>query len=262
MVAATGTIALEVRFGVPVQAVIRYFSRLHSVTDDLTPLLRQPPTLAALKGLSYTHSGMNTGGLVYLDEGKLRFYPWMPEGEAAAADRRSLEKEAIYSRLLPKYLSAELDALITELSHPRMRRSLGQLGVSPVLVEDLQVRAAADPAPEERRRLLRKTADLIRPFMPAGADRHRLELGDKLRFYSERAPDGRYLGLYEVHGPGWLSPNGPVPLPDYGRLLAITKEADGGILLEDLRPAGRRVYRLTPIDHPSRLPLYRIGRRT
>ena len=258
--AATGIVTLELRFGVPAQAVIRYFSRLHSVTDDLTPLLRRPPTLAALEGLSYTHSGMNAGGLVYLDEGKLRFYPWMPEGEAAAADRRSHENAAIYRRLLPKYFSAELDGLIAELSRPRTRRGLGMLGVSPTLIEQLQAQASADPAPEERLRLLRRAADLIRPFMPAGADRHRLELADKLAFYSERAPEGRYLGLYEVHGPGWLSPNAPVPLPDAGRLLAITKQADGGILVEDLQPDGRRVYRLTPIDHPSDLPLYRIGR--
>ncbi len=260
--AATGIVTLELRFGVPAQAVIRYFSRLHSATDDLTPMLRQPTTLAALERLSYASSGMNAGGLVYSDNGRLCFYPWMPEGEALAADRRSVENQAIYTRLLPKYLSAELDGLIAELSHPQTRRSLGRLGVSPVLVEELQARASGDPAPAERLRLLRRAARLIRPFMPTGADRHQLELADKLRFYSTEAPAGRYLGLYEVRGPGWLSPNTPLPVPDSGRLLAITKETDGGILVEDLRPVGRRVYRLTPVDHPSSLPLYRLGRRT
>ncbi len=97
--------------------------------------------------------------------------------------------------------------------------------------------------------------------MPVGAEPHRLALADKLRFYSQQAPRGRYVGLYEVRGPGWLASIPPEPLPDRGRRLAITKEADGGILVEDLRPSGRRVYRLTPIDHPGGLPLYRIGRR-
>ena len=47
--AATGIVALELRFGVPAQAVVRYFLRLHSGADDLTPLLRQPTTLVALE---------------------------------------------------------------------------------------------------------------------------------------------------------------------------------------------------------------------
>ena len=257
--AAAGVVALELRFGVPAQAVLRYFSRLHSDTQDLTPLLRQPSTLAALERLSYASSGMNKGGLVYSVDGELRFYPWMPEAAALEADRHSAESQEIYSRLLPKYFDAELDGLIAELSQPRIRRGLGQLGVSPHVVEGLKHRAAADPAPAERLRLLRRAADLIRPFMPTGADRHRLDLADKLRFYSLEAPRGRYVGLYEVHGPGWLAPGGPLPLPDAGRLLAITKQVDGAIVVEDLRPDRRRLYRLLPVDHPSGMPLYRIG---
>ena len=97
--------------------------------------------------------------------------------------------------------------------------------------------------------------------MPSGAESHRLELADKLRFYSDEAPSGRYLGLYEVRGPGWLAPAAQPPLPAAGRLLAITKEAGGRIRLEDLRPRGRRIYQLTPVDHPADMPLYRIGRR-
>lgn len=256
---AGGIVALELRFGVPAKAVLRYFSRLHSDTRDLTPLLRQPSTLAALERLSYASSGMNAGGLVYSDGGRLRFYPWMPEASALDAGRRSLENERIYTRLLPKYLDAELDGLIAELSRPRIRRSLGRLGVSPRMVQVLQQEASADPSPAERLRLLRRAARLIRPFMPTGAARHQLDLADKLRFYSVAAPRGRYLGLYEVHGPGWLVPGGPLPLPDAGRLLAITKQVDGGILVEDLRPGERRTYRLTPVDHPAGLPLYRIG---
>ena len=259
--AAAGIVALELRFGVPPEAVVRYFSRLHSNAEDLTPMLRAPATLAALEGLSYTTSGMSTGGLVYSEDGLLRFYPWMPEGAAAdALLRRSQESQAIYARLLPKYFAAELDELITDLSHPQTRRSLGRLGVSPMLVDRLRRQAAMDPVPSEKARLLRHAARLIRPFMPSGADRHQLELADKLRFYSDTAPRGRYLGLFEVHGPAWLVPGGPVPLPATGRLLAITKQADGEIVVEDLRPSRRRVYRLTPVDHPADLPLYRVGR--
>ncbi len=257
---AAGVVALELRFGVPGQAVVRYFSRLHSDTDNLIPLLRQPSTLSALARLSYSRTGMSSGGLVYSEQGRLRFYPWMPEG-AQVAERRSVENEAIYSRLLPKYLAAELDGLIAELSHPRTRQGLGRLGVPPAAVDRLRLEAAADPAPAERRRLLRTAARLIRPFMPTGADRHQLQLADKLRFYSTEAPRGRYLGLFEVRGPGWLTRGAPVPQPTAGRLLAITKLADGAILVEDLRPDGRRTYRLTPIRHPAGLPLYRIGRR-
>ena len=257
---AAGIVALELRFGVPARAVVRYFSRLHSAAEDLTPLLRQPATLAALAELPYASSGMNSGGLVYSEHGRLRFYTWMPES-AALADRRSLEHEAIYTRLLPKYLAAELDELLSELAHPRTRRGLGRLGLAPDLVERLRLEAAADPPPAERLRLLRTAAHLIRPFMPTGADRHQLELADKLRFYSSRAPAGRYLGLFEVNGPAWLARGAPVPLPDSGRLLAITKLADGAILVEDLRPDRRRTYRLTPIRHPAGLPLYRIASR-
>ena len=259
--AATGIVALELRFGVPAQAVVRYFARLHSSADDLTPFLRQPTTLVALEQLSYASSGMNAGGLVYSDEGRLHFHPWMPDGAAVAADQQSVENQAVYTRLLPKYLAAELDGLLAELSQVETRRSLGLKGVSPLVVEELQRQAAADPAPVQRLRLLRRAARLIRPFMPSGADRYQLELADKLRFYSGEAPRGRYLGLYEVQGPGWLAPAAPVPLPPAGRLLAITKEANGRILVEDLRPAGRRVYRLTPVDHPAGLPLYRLGSR-
>lgn len=258
---AAGVIALELRFDVPARGVVRYFGRLHSDADDLKPLLRRPATLGALQGLSYSSSGMNAGGLVYADQGSLRFYPWMPEGTARAADLRSSEHQEIYSRLLPKYLAAELDGLISELSHPRIRRSLGRLGVSPQILDELQRQAAADPAPALRRSLLRQTARLILPFMPSGADRHQLELADKLRFYTAVAPRGRYVGLYEVRGPGWLGPAALDPLPPSGRLLTITKEADGGILVVDLRPSGRRAYRLIPVRHPAGLPLYRLGRR-
>lgn len=261
VVSTTGVVALELRFGVPAEAVVRYFIRLHSAADDLTPYLRQPGTLAALEDLSFTSSGMNAGGLVYSDEGRLRFHPWMPTGAAVAAGRRSVENEAIYTRLLPKYLAAELDGLLAELSHPETRRGLGREGVSPQLIEELQLQASAAPSRAQRLHLLRRAAGLIRPFMPSGADRHQLELADKLRFYTAEAPRGRYLGLYEVHGPGWLAPTGPIPQPPSGRLLAITKHRDGRILLEDLRPEGRRVYRLTPIEHPAGLPLYRLGNR-
>ena len=259
--AATGVVVLELRFGVPGQAVVRYFARLHSGADDLTPLLRQPSTLAALEGLSYASSGMNAGGLVYSYEGHLRFHPWMPTGTAVAAGRRSAENQAIYARLLPKYLAAELDGLLTELSQPETRRGLGREGVSPRVIEELRRQASADPAPAQRLHLLRRAAGLIRPFMPSGADRHHLELADKLRFYTDEAPRGRYLGLYEVHGPAWLAPEGPLPQPSSGRLLAITKQGDGRILIEDLSPDGRRAYWLTPISHPAGLPLYRLGNR-
>lgn len=259
-VGAAGVVALELRFGVPAQAVVRFFSRRHSDAEDLIPLLRQPATLAELARLSHASSGMNAGGLVYSDHGRLVFYPWMPESAVLAA-RRSHENEAIYTRLLPKYMAAELDGLINELSHPTIRRGLGRLGVSPQIVEGLRREASADPEPAERRRLLRAAADLIRPFMPSGAGRHQLDLADKLRFYSSEAPRGRYLGLYEVHGPGWLARGGPVPPPDSGRLLAITKQVDGTILIEDLRPTRRRVYKISPVRHPAGLPLYRVARR-
>lgn len=263
LVAAAGafaTVALELRFGVPAQAVLRYFARLHSGEDDLRPLLRQPATLAALAELSYSRAGMNTGGLVYSEHGVLRFHPWMP---AAALDssRASGAHHDLYARLLTDYLSAELDGLIGKLSHPETRRSLGRLGVSPQRVDELRRRAAGDPGPAERLRLLRHAAAFIRPFMPSGTTRHHLDLGDKLRFYSGEAPSGRYVGLYEVRGPGWLPSTAPVPLPEAGRLLAIDKRLDGAILIADLRPSGRRVYRLTPVPHPAGLSLYRLGRR-
>ena len=263
-VAATGalaTVALELRFDVSAGAVVRYFVRLHSDADDLRPLLRQPATLNALAELSYSSSGMNAGGLVYNVDGFLRFHPLMPEEAASSARRASAESRELYARLLPKYLSAELEGLIGELSTPHTRRSLGRLGVSPAVLDELRRRAAADPAPAERLRLLRRAALLIRPFMPTDADRHRLELEDKLRFYASGAPDGRYLGQYEVRGPAWLAPPLPDPLPEAGRRLTITKETDGSILVVDLRPSGRRVYRLTPVTHPGGLPLYRFGRR-
>lgn len=258
---AAGLLTAQLRFDVPARAVLRYFSRLHSDTSDLTPLLRQPSTLAALARLSYSTSGMNAGGLVYCHDGELRFYPWMPAEAAAEATRRSLENQEIYSRLLPKYLAAELDGLIAELSRPQIRRGLGRLGVSPRTLQALRREAAGDPDPVERRLLLRRAARLIRPFMPTGAAPHQLELADKLRFYSVQAPSGRYLGLYEVHGPGWLAPVGSLPLPDAGRLLAITKRVDGAIMVEDLRPGARRLYQLTPVEHPAGLPLYRVGGR-
>lgn len=259
-VGAIATVTLELRFGVPARAVVRYFLRLHYNADDLTPLLHQPTTLAALQALPSELSGMNTGGLVYSSEGRLRFYPWMPDGAAVAAELRSFERQAVYARLLPKYLAAELDGLIAELSQPETRRRLGQLGVSPRMVEELRRQASDDPAPPRRNQLLRQAARLIRPFVPSGADRHRLELADKLRFYAAEAPPGRYLGLYEVRGPSWLAPAEPDPLPISGRRLLITKEADGCIVVDDLRPSGRWVYRLMPLRHPAGLPLYRIGR--
>jgi hypothetical protein len=258
---AIATVALELRFAVPGRAVVRFFARRHSTADDLRPLLRQPTTLAALEKLYYTTAGMNPGGLVYSDGQGLRFHPWMPAGAEQAATGRAIENQAVYWRLLPRYLAAELDELIIELSQPEVRRSLGRLGISPRIVEELRRQAAADPPPTGRRRLLRRAAGLIRPFMPSGADRHRLDLADKLRFYASVAPRGRYLGLYEVRGPSLLSPAAPDPLPETGRLLTITKEIDGEILVEDHRPSGRRVYRLTPVPHPAGLPLYRLGRR-
>ena len=258
---AIGVIALELRFGVPARGVVRYFTRLHSNADDLKPLLRRPSTLAALKNLSYTNTGMNPGGLVYSHQGRLRFYSCMPAVTAPAADRRSGEYQEIYSRLLPKYLSAELDDLIVELSHPLIRRNLGRLGISPGVLEELRRQAAADPAPAVHRSLLQRAARLIRPFMPTGGDRHHLELADKLHFYAAEAPPGRFVGHYEVRGPGWLRPAAIDTLPATGRLLTITKEAGGEILVVDLRPSGRRAYRLIPIRHPAGLPLYRLGLR-
>ena len=155
-VGAAGTVALEMRYGVPGEAVVRYFGRLHADADDLRPLLRQPTTLAALQELSYVSAGMNRGGLVYCDETGLSFYPWMPAGAALDGDPRHGEHLVIYQRLLAKYLDAELDGLLAELSHPETRRGLGRLGISPVAVAELRRRAAADPPPAERVLLLRR----------------------------------------------------------------------------------------------------------
>ena len=258
---AFATIAIEVRYSVPARAVVRYFVRVHSSVDDLKPLLRQPETLAALQELQASGSGMNAGGLVYSVNDRLQFHPWRPDGAATAAELRSDEREAVYGRLLPKYLAAELDGLIAELSHPETRRGLGRLGVSPQVVEQLRLQSRADLGPRERNLLLRRAARLIRPFMPNGADRYHLELADKLRFYAAEAPRGRYLGIYEVRGQAWLSRYGPDPVPVSGRRLVITKEAGGSMVVDDLRPSGRRVYRLIPVGHPAGPPLYRIGRR-
>lgn len=255
------TVALELSYGVPGRAVVRYFFRLHDRPDDLVPLLRQPATLSVLDELAYASGGINAGGLVYSLDGRLTFHPWMPAGERAA-DRRSRQLEALYFRLLTSYFAADLDRLIAELSHPETRRQLGRLGVAPTALHELRRQAAGAPTTDERRSLLRQAGDLIRPLMPAGGARHHLGLADKLRFYADRAPRGRYLGLYEVRGPRLLAAAGPVePLPDSGRLLLITKQLDGSILVEDLRPERRRSYRLTPISHPAGLPLYRIARR-
>jgi hypothetical protein len=258
--ATSGIVALELRYRVPAGAVVRYFARIHSNPNDLTQLLRRSHTQAALAGLSHTSTGMNSGGLVYSHEGRLHFHPWMPEGAAAAA-KRGAENEAIYTRLLASYIAAELDGLVEKLSHPEVRRSLGEEGLSPRAVGELQRRVAAAPDSAERLRLLRRAAAFIRPFVPTRSERHQLGLADKLRFYENGAPRGRYVGLYEVRGPTLLGPTPPSAIPSSGRLLTITKELNGGILVEDLRPQGRRVYRLTPVHHPAGLPRYRLGSR-
>ncbi len=260
LVAAVGglaTAALELRYGVPARAVVRYFTRLHDDSADLAPLLRQPATMARLASLPLAADGMNAGGIVYTDDGSLSFHPWLPS-TAVAASRRSRDREAIYIRLLKKYLDAELNGLVADLLEPEVRRRLQRHGVSPAEIMQLRHLSANSSDPRQRAWLLRRAGRLIRPFVPDGADRYRMSLGDKLGFYGSKSPRGRYLGLYEVRLSPWPAARAAGPAAHPGRILLITLLPDGSIVIDDRTRDRLRRYRLTPVPHPAGLRLYRL----
>lgn len=263
LVAAAGGFSaslLELRYHVPLRSVWRYFTRVHDDVVDLVPLLRHSETLTELRRLAPEGTGINSGGLVYVHDGRLTFHPWRPEA-ALAAERRVRELEIQYASLVPKYLSSRLEELLDELMLPENRRQLGRHGFSPTEVEALQRQVTASEVDPSARRALRwRVATLLQAFVPHHTARYQLALADKLRFYADHAPPGQYLGLFEVHPPEWLA-NGPLQPADLGggRTLVILPRPDGVIEIVDQAPDHNRRYRLLPLPHPGGLGLYRLA---
>ncbi len=252
---SSGACLLEVRHEVSHVAVLRYFARLHLRQADLTPWVRQALTGGRLAAL-YEEELASFSGLVYASGDGLRFHPVAARDKppAGAAGR-------LYPRLAATYLDGDLEGFLEALQSPAARHRLQREGFSPLTLGRLRRQAREAGPPQERRRVLRHAARLAAPFTPRGEAGPDPSLGDKLRFYDSHAPAGRFVGLYELVGPGLSS--GPDAaraglLASRNHYLVAARIGGGDLLLWDFYRGRRRTYRFRALDHPVRLPLFRL----
>lgn len=257
---SVGALQLRLRHDVSLAAVLRYFSRPHLETDDLTSLLRHRETGIALEALLRAVEARGLGGMVYADRGRLSFHPhadprlrrrWLVEWE----------NRAIYGRLVPLYHGGRIGELVAALSTPEMAAALAARAVDPAPLGELAAALGEVETREDETRLLRRAGRFIQPFTPAVMSPSWLGLGDRLRFYESPSPAGEFVGQFAVLDPGWggrFDEREARELSRYSHYLLITR-VGARILLLDFHRGDVQRFDIRPFDHRSGSRLYRLA---
>lgn len=238
-----GASFLELRHGVSFQAVARFFARSHLKQADLSQWVRNPDTIRQLELIFLQESGVNPGGLVYADSGALRFHPHLTERGHSTREQHRQNTE-IYPRLVRHYFAADLDSLLGELNSPPVTARLARVGIDTEELLELRNRSKAAMRSTERNLLLRRAARHILQFAPFDRAPYELPLGEKLRFYEERRPEGLFVGAFEIHGfgqTGNIDHHG-YAASEHNHYLAVLHLGSGRFLVKDYYRGEKREY--------------------
>lgn len=257
---AFGASALALRYEISPAASLRYFTRLHYREADLGRLVAHPGTAGQLARLFEARSRFNPGGLVYADGDQLRFYLHETR-ESGALRAVQVENEAIFARLAPTYHAADLDGLIAGLQAPAVKRRLRGAGVDPRQLVWLRRQAASAPEGRERNRVLRRAARLLLHFVPYHGSAYSLGFAEKLRFYDQNEPRGRFVGIFEVYG--WqvspdLDASAAHARSQHNHFLTIARVAGAKLLVQDFYRGRETRYVIQPVDLPTGDTLFTV----
>jgi len=257
-----GSSALALRHDSSVAAVLRYLGRTHYGGRDLTRLIRNQTTAAQLDELFASKLAVNPGGLVYTDGEALIFHRHVTlEGVASRQEQR--DDEEIYANLIPLYFSADLEGLVDEMERSGVARNLGRKGVNPAEISRLRAGLETAGSNLDRRRHLRRAGLLLSNFTPYVGDRYQLTIGEKLRFYERRKPEGRYVGQFEVQGLTLTDrPEDAYALEmsSHHHYLTISRDVVGMFVLTDYFRGESRKYVIRPVPHASGRTLFKVMR--
>lgn len=253
IVCSAGVAVVEARYDVSFRAVTAFFARPHLREADLGRMIENPETIRQLEALYLQDLGVNPGGLVYEEEGFLVFYPHLTRRAGATLERHR-DNQRLYPRLLRHYFEADLEALLAEMSSPAVLARLADDGVDPAEIARLRKRSLGELNRPEKRRLLRRAARHIESFSPLEREPYELSFAEKLRFYEERRPRGRFVGAFEVHGFGFSSALDPAYASAAGRhnhFLAIVRVGPDRFVVFDHYRGERREYAVRALRYPT-----------
>ena len=255
-----GACALELQHEVSYRAVLRYFARPHFQEADLTDLVRNPATTRSLEELFSSPFGVNPGGLVYVRDGALVFYPHATERAVSTQEKQQF-KEEFFPRLAAAYHRRDFGALLEALSSDEARQHLRDEGIGPHRLTALAEAARAAAGPSERLALLRRSAQMMRVFVPYHKERYELSLADKLAFYDQNDPQGEFVGVFEVSDLQLGSETYDAlayQMGDRNHFISIRRGLGRTIILSDYFQGRVEVLTIKPFSHPSGLTLYKV----
>ena len=255
-----GACALELQHQVSYRAVFRYFARTHFQEADLTDLVRNPATTRALEQLFSSPFGVNPGGLVYVRDGALVFYPYATERAVSTKEEQRF-KEEFFPRLAAAYHRRDFGALLEALSSEEAQKHLRDEGIGPQSLTALGQEARTAASQTERLALLRRSAEMMQVFVPYHKERYELSLADKLTFYDQNDPQGEFVGVFEVVDLqiGTKSYDAlAYQMGDRNHFISIRRGLGRTIVLSDYFQGRVEVLTIKPYSHPSGLTLYKV----
>lgn len=255
-----GACALELQHEVSYRAVFRYFARPHFQEADLTDLVRNPATTRSLEELFSSPFGVNPGGLVYVRDGALVFYPHATERAVSTQEDQQF-KEKFFPRLAAAYHARDFGALLEALSSDEARQHLRDEGIGPHRLTALAEEARAVASPSDRLALLRRSAQMMRVFVPYHKERYELSLADKLAFYDQNDPQGEFVGVFEVTDLQLGSETYDAlayQMGDRNHFISIRRGLGRTIVLSDYFQGRVEELTIKPYSHPSGLTLYKV----
>jgi hypothetical protein len=258
--AGFGACALELQHQVSYQAVLRYFSRPHFQGADLTDLVKHPASTRSLEELFSSPFGVNPGGLVYVYDGALVFYPHATQMALSTLEDQQF-KEEFFPRLAAAYHRRDFAALLEALSSDEAQKQLREEGIDPHSVKVLEREAQAATTRRERLWLLRSSAEMMQVFVPYHKERYELSLAEKLLFYEQHDPPGEFVGVFEIvdlqlGGEGYDA--FAYQMGNRNHFISIRRGLGRTIVLSDYFQGRVEVLTLKPFTHPSGLTLYKV----
>ncbi len=255
-----GACALQLKHQVSYRAVVRYFSRPHFEEADLTNLVRNPASTRSIETLFSSPFGINPGGLIYVHDGALVFYPYATKKAESTREAQQF-KEEFFPRLAEAYHSRDFGALLEALSTDEARKHLREEGIGARSLTDLEREAESAASTTERLALLRRSAQMMRVFVPYHKERYQLSLADKLAFYDRQDPKGEFVGVFEVVDLqiGDESYDAfAYQLGERNHFISIRRGLGRTIVLSDYFQGRVEVLTIQPFDHPSGLTLHKV----
>lgn len=192
---SAGSICAAIALESTPRAVFSYFTRRHASVSSLEGYLT-PSSARAIESLCTRPTLMNNGGLIYLHENVLVFHPHIPNKARVTVGTRR-ENKRLFPELNDLYHAAPQE-LITMLADPSMRQALLRRNLDPSPLQGIV--AAAERDNIHPIRMKKELAPYLAAFTTYDGKPYELTLRDKLDFYENTSPPGRYAGIFEYHG--------------------------------------------------------------